>query len=444
MSPPDLRILIVAEHASIKFGGEAALPVHYFRVLRKRGMDVRMVVHARSRGELAASFPDELDRIHFIPDSAAHRFLYKLGKGLPRRLAYFTTEWIMRYLTGRESRRVARRMVREHNIDVVHQPIPVSPKEPSMMWGLGAPVVIGPMNGGMNYPPAFAYMQPAIASRLIHLGRAFAGFMNRLIPGKRRAALLLSANKRTTDALPRGIRTPVIELVENGVDLSLWQHPGESAPQPGVNESSRFVFLGRLVSLKAVDMLMEAIKLANERTAIALDIIGDGVDRARLERIADELGLIESGRVVFHGWKGQAEVGPYVRDAAALVLPSLHECGGAVVLEAMACGRPVIATDWGGPADYLDADCGILVPPTGRGPFIDGLADAMVRLADDPELRGRMGKAGRAKIEREYDWDAKAGQILELYHRAADSKVGVPGPPLKATHQSKPLQADAR
>ncbi len=81
----------------------------------------------------------------------------------------------------------------------------------------------------------------------------------------------------------------------------------------------------------------------------------------------------------------------------ALVLPSLYECGGAVVLEAMAMGLPVVATKWGGPADYLDESTGILIEPTGRESFINELAEAMIRLAQSPELRAQLGQAARTR-----------------------------------------------
>jgi glycosyltransferase involved in cell wall biosynthesis len=81
----------------------------------------------------------------------------------------------------------------------------------------------------------------------------------------------------------------------------------------------------------------------------------------------------------------------------------------------MAMGLPVIATDWGGPADYLDAACGILVPPKSREQFVNDLAAAMLTLASSPELRTEMGRAGRRRVEEMFDWERKADRILEIY-----------------------------
>src|SRR5262245_34374896 len=150
-----LRVLIVAEHASARFGGEAILPLHYFRLLRRRGVEAWLVVHARTHDELSALLPEEADRIHYVPDTLSHRLLHVMGRALPARVEFFSTGMVLRLLSQLVARRMARRLVAEHDIDVVHQPIPVSPKETSLLHGLGAPVVIGPMNGGMTFPPAF-------------------------------------------------------------------------------------------------------------------------------------------------------------------------------------------------------------------------------------------------------------------------------------------------
>ena len=98
-----------------------------------------------------------------------------------------------------------------------------------------------------------------------------------------------------------------------------------------------------------------------------------------------------------------------------LLLPSVRECGGAVVLEAMAMGKPVVAAAWGGPADYLDATCGVLVPTTSRADLTEGFARAMLRLARSPHESERMGHAGREKVLREYDWEVKVDAMIDLY-----------------------------
>jgi glycosyltransferase involved in cell wall biosynthesis len=105
------------------------------------------------------------------------------------------------------------------------------------------------------------------------------------------------------------------------------------------------------------------------------------------------------------------------------VLPSYYECGGAVVLEAMAAGLPVIAADWGGPADYVTPSTGILVTVASRYYFNIGLTAAMLRLARDPELRKEMGAAGRKRVMEEFTWEAKAKRILDVYRTVLNGSL---------------------
>ena len=408
-----MRIIIVADNASSLFGGEAFIPFNYFRLLRARNADVRLVVHARNRLELSSRFPDDGDRIFFVEDTWLHKALFRFGQYLPRRLADATTGLVIHLTTQLSQRRIVRDLVKTHDIDVVHQPIPVSPKTPSQIWGLGIPVIIGPLNGGMEYPPAFRREQGKLSRFALLVGRALANLANLLIPGKRLARFILVANRRTQDALPAGIGGQIIEVVENGVDFKIWQ---KTSCDRTPDSSVRFVFIGRLIDWKAVEIVLEALHRLQGRVSASLEIIGDGPMRQSWETAADELDL--KSVVTFSGFKSQRDCAERLNNADALVLPSLFECGGAVVLEAMAVGLPVIATAWGGPLDYLDQTCGILVAPDSREALVAGFADGMQALAQSPELRIKMGEAGYSRARQQFDWERKIDQILELYQLA--------------------------
>ncbi|MFL6698743.1 MAG: glycosyltransferase family 4 protein, partial [Vitreoscilla sp.] len=372
-----------------------------------------------------AAFPDDADRIFYIEDTGLHRLMWRLGGLLPARVAYITTGFVSRIATQLAQRRLARELVRRHGIDVVHQPMPVSPREPSLMHSLGAPVVIGPLNGNMDYPAAFRSSSERRVAFVEGIGRRFSNTLNALMPGKRLAAAIVVANERTRRALPAKLRGEVLVIPENGVDLHLWrQRDAAAAAGPAPRAVVQFAYMGRLVDWKAVDLLLLAFDKARASAPMALTLFGDGPQKASLMALAERLGIAGehpgvAGKVFFAGWKTQAECADALRLSDALVLPSLWECGGAVVLEAMACRLPVIATAWGGPLDYLDDDTGILVPPTSREQLIAGLTEGMVRLSESPALRQRLGEAGRRRIEEEFDWERKMDAVLALYARLA-------------------------
>ena len=416
-----MRILIVASNASRCFGGEAFIPLNYFRLLRRRNTDVRLVVHARNRSELTALFPDDLDRLWFVDDTSLHKKLNRFGQVLPRRLADATTGLIIHLSTQIAQRRVICKLVRSHGIDVVHEPIPVSPKIPSLMWGLGAAVVIGPLNGGMDYPEAFRRERNLVSGLALGFGRALANFVNLLLPGKRRADIVLVANRRTRDALPTGITGQVIELVENGVDLSIWKR-SSIATQAG--DCVRLIYVGRLIDWKAIDIVLAAMHRLEGQLRVCLEIIGDGPMREAWQDLSHQLGL--GSNVQFTDWLSQEECALRLQQADVFVLPSLFECGGAVVLEAMAMGLPVIATAWGGPADYLDQSCGILVKPDSRESLIAGFANAMTMLVQSPSLREKLGQAGLSRARAEFDWERKIDRITDLYKLAIKNRTDHP------------------
>jgi glycosyltransferase involved in cell wall biosynthesis len=103
------------------------------------------------------------------------------------------------------------------------------------------------------------------------------------------------------------------------------------------------------------------------------------------------------------------------RSCDVLLFPSFRDGGGAVVVEAMACAKPVICIDTGGPAFHVQDRWGIKVPPGDPAAVVDGLAAALVRLAGDRALRERMGRAGRERVLSYYLWDKLGDRLAEIY-----------------------------
>jgi glycosyltransferase involved in cell wall biosynthesis len=127
-----------------------------------------------------------------------------------------------------------------------------------------------------------------------------------------------------------------MELVENGVDFSVWR--SNSSLSKAATGQVHFIFLGRPIDLKAVYLLQEAFAAVLAQTDAVLEIIGDGDIRGELEAQTARLGIDSS--VVFSGWLSQEQCALKLQQADALVRPSLREGGGAVVLEAMPWGCP--------------------------------------------------------------------------------------------------------
>ena len=408
-SYPSPKVLLVAEHASAIFGGEALIPFQYFKNLREAGLNVHLLVHQRTQKELLEAFRDDHERLHFVSDSAINVWCHRLGKCLPDRISGFTLGFISHLDTQIRQRHLVKSLLRDDRFDIIHEPIPVSPKLPSMLFGLTVPVIIGPMNGGMDYPPNYK-TDTWFERFIVGLLRATSAFWNVVLPGKRQAALLLVANRRTYDALPENLKSKrVVEFVENGVDTNLFRPPPTS---PG-RSSLQIIHIGRLVDVKRVDLLLEACAHLIDKVDFQLALVGDGPLRQNLERQVQQLSL--KNHVRFHGRLPQSAAADLLRGSDVMVFPSMRECGGAVVLEAMACGVAVIAARWGGPEDYVAEDTGVLIPPATPHQFVDELANAMLWMARNAQARAKMGEAGRRRAVAHYDWGGKTEALLKIY-----------------------------
>lgn len=195
---------------------------------------------------------------------------------------------------------------------------------------------------------------------------------------------------------------PRLKIVHCGIDPALYAE----APEPSAEGPLNLLFVGRLTAIKGLRVLFEALDLLADRD-VTLTLVGDGEDRAFAERKAARL-----GNITLLGFQSQSEVAAALAKADALVLPSFAEGVPVVLMEAMASGRPVIATRVGGVAELVeDGVSGFLVPPGNAA----ALAAAITKLAEAPDLRQAFGKAGRKKVRQDFDIHQEAARLMTLF-----------------------------
>ena len=180
------------------------------------------------------------------------------------------------------------------------------------------------------------------------------------------------------------------------------------------------LFVGRLVERKGVHLLLDALASLPPERRVALDVVGDGPDRAKLQAQADRLGL--GGRAVFHGFVSKEELQRRLETCDAFVLPAVVDAKGdteglgVVLIEAMSYARPVIASAAGGIVDIVeDGRNGFLVPPGDAA----ALAGAVGRMMDDPARARALGLQGRNDAAARFSWDAIADRLAEIYRAVA-------------------------
>lgn len=199
------------------------------------------------------------------------------------------------------------------------------------------------------------------------------------------------------------------EIVTNGIDAEEFRRP---RPRPrGLAPDRRVVLcVGRLEPRKGVETLIRAMTSVQKSAPdVTLVIVGDGSERAPLTALAGGSGVVH-----FAGRVADAELAAYVQAADVVCAPALGgESFGIVLLEAMACGKPIVASRIEGYEALVDnAGCARLVAPGDA----EGLARELIALLASPEMQRRLGRAGAAAAV-DYDWPAIALRLEAIYRR---------------------------
>lgn len=201
-------------------------------------------------------------------------------------------------------------------------------------------------------------------------------------------------------------------IVPGGVNLCRF-----SPEPPEARDGQPILFVGRFVAQKGVEVLLYALAILLRRAPSArLVLAGEGPQRFYLRRLARYLGISEQVHLV--GWQTGDQLVQLYRQAAVVAVPSLYEPFGLVALEAMACGRPVVASATGGLKEIIgeDGQAGLLARPGDHLALAQQLAQLL-----DPELARTTGDSARRRAER-YSWAESASRTVEVYQGARESE----------------------
>ncbi len=297
--------------------------------------------------------------------------------------------------------------------DVVHRILPLSPTTPSWMASrlaaIGVPLILGPLNGGVPWPKGFDDVRRQEKDRAGRLRNLY-----RWLPGARstreHARVIITGSRTTLLEIPDTLHSKCVFIPENAIDTSRFT----LAPKPARSQGPlRVAFVGRLVALKGIDMLLEAVAPLARQGLVEIDIIGDGPERARLQSIIERDQLQRWAKL--EGWIDHTQLQPRLQQGDVLAFPSIREFGGGAVLEAMALGLPPIVLNHGGPPELVPAGTGYVLPLQSRDQIIADLRALLASLAQDPSSLAAMGLAAQEHVRSCYTWQAKARQMVEVY-----------------------------
>ncbi len=325
------------------------------------------------------------------------------------------------FFNFRKMRRLIRSLLERQHFDIIHHLSPFAWRYASPAYGLGVPLVRGPIAGGLPTPPPLAPevkegFHPYKFLRKSDWLRK--RFDRNLINSYKLTDCVIAAAPYVMDLLsPLPIKRCEIE-VELGLEFKdniVFMEPLSS----GRDENIKLLFVGRVIRTKGVRDAIRAIVSMKTKDIVHFSIIGDGEDLNSCRQEARQLSLQDV--VTFRGWCSSEQVEQAYREADIFLFPSFREPTGGVLLEAMTHGLPIVTGDYGGPAYLVNSSYGIKVPPAVPEEYSRLLAENLDRLVENKDLRKEMGQEAMRYAYKNFNWNDKMARLDSIYDSLVSS-----------------------
>ena len=318
---------------------------------------------------------------------------------------------------------LARELHRRFRFDAAHHVTFANYWMPSFIGAfLPVPFIWGPMGGGQRTPKGFMKEYP-LSGKMEDLERGMSQWIGRKLllsrrSCARRARAILVCNHDTKVKFPLKYQKKIHFFPVTGIGSE------DLAPDSAIHASSaglQVMTTGRLVFWKNFAESIKAFAVFSRAFPESrFTIIGEGPEGHRLRDLVAGLGVQD--KVRFVPWLPQKELLEKMRVSDVFLYPSLREGGGAVVIEAMASGLPVVCLDSAGPGFHIQKEWGIKISPENPAAVVAGMAEALAALARDPDLRLRMSRASRRRAEEFYVWDRLGDRLQGIYEQSTDER----------------------
>lgn len=420
-----MKVLLIIEQCNPEWPSVPLVGYNFFNEINKL-VDVTLVTHERNeqaiekvKGDCSIVYIKESERIK--------RYYSLINRITSRRKVNWPLKHALTYpiyaAFDNNVYNSFKNKVLEGYFDIVHSITPILPRYPVKIINVckNTPFILGPVNGGIPFPDGFG----SIARKeFAHFN--FLKIFSRLIPGYsktyKQADRILAGSTYTMNNIKDmlSIDNDRISLFfENGILQDFFK---TDENRTGSGATLRLLFVGRLAPYKGANLLIDAVNRLDDEVKkdVSLTIVGDGPEKENLIDQVEKFGLTRS--VNFTGWVNQKDTYNYYHKSDLFCFPSIREFGGAVVLEAMACGLPCIVINYGGIGEYVTEKTGYKIDPLSIDHIVNELVIKIDTLYHNKNLRKIMKKEAIERA-REFQWSEKAKGIVNIYKELTNNSL---------------------
>ena len=319
---------------------------------------------------------------------------------------------------------VAKKLHSKHNFDIFHH---ITYANDWMQSFTGAflkiPYIRGPGGGSHRTPKGFQSEYP-ISGRIWEIMRTVGQKIFRADPifikGHNRAKRILVCIHESMAGMPNKWLDKTELFPVNGVSDQDLKRRNLDSFTP---DCFRIISAGSLLRIKGFGLAIKSFAMFSKKYRNSeLWIVGQGPELDRLTRLVSSVNL--EGKVKFTGRLSREDLLDEICKSDVFLFPSLRDGGGAVVVEAMAQGKPTVCLDIGGPGMHIDSKCGVKIKPTSPDKAVKEIAEALETLYLNSDYSTELGYAAKGRATQFYHWDTLGDRLKSIYCQAIATSPG--------------------
>jgi glycosyltransferase involved in cell wall biosynthesis len=394
-------VLMVANNLSPKRGSESGKANQWLRIVEKY-FKVIVLTDKKHEKDIQEETYLNVDFEYVEINQFVQYWLWKYG-------FHHLTYKIFLY----NSKVIFEKILNKYDVSIIHCITPAGIHSYNKLYKYNIPLLIGPLGGGLPTHPEF---KKAFRGQLIKC--FFRDSYYRLIKKSRNWEQYFTNGKKiivgtplVAEMLPQRAQEKCSIIFDCVVDVNYFKPLNENKE----NQPLIILFAASLEGKKGILILLEAIKACTRKglSGFVLHVAGEGNLKSKIESYIIDNNLQDFVKLL--GKLPKKEMLLAYQHADIFCLPTLREPGGNSILEAMACGLPIVTTNYGGPSYSVGDECGIKINLENYSRYISDLSEALAFLLGSREMRVRMGLAARKRVEAEFSPGALERKIIDVY-----------------------------